>query len=181
MKKMKKFVCALLVVLTAVTMLSGPFQVPVQAAKTVTANKNPKKAPNIKKKGTYNVNSKTSMKKDDYIRFTAPKSGRYTFTFYNFRDWKKSSSVSRNLGLVRLKKMDRWGLNTQKVKTNGGKTYSLNMSSKIWYDKFSKGKKVTPYLDLYKRYAKINLKKGETVYINTFWTGGKHQYNVKIK
>lgn len=50
MKKMKKFVCALLVVLTAVTMLSGPFQVPVQAAKTVTANKNPKKAPNIKKK-----------------------------------------------------------------------------------------------------------------------------------
>ena len=35
MKKVKKLLCALLIVLTAVTMfISGPFQVPVQAART---------------------------------------------------------------------------------------------------------------------------------------------------
>ena len=85
MKKAKKLLCALLIVLTAVTMLSGPFQVPVQAARTVTANKNPNKAVNIKKKGTYRVLSKTKMNKDDYIRFTAPKKGKYTLTFSDFR------------------------------------------------------------------------------------------------
>ena len=84
MKKAKKLLCALLIVLTAVTMLSGPFQVPVQAARTVTANKNPNKAVNIKKKGTYRVLSKTKMNKDDYIRFTAPKKGKYTLTFSDF-------------------------------------------------------------------------------------------------
>ena len=85
MRKAKKLLCALLIVLTAVTMLSGPFQVPVQAARTVTANKNPNKAVNIKKKGTYRVLSKTKMNKDDYIRFTAPKKGKYTLTFSDFR------------------------------------------------------------------------------------------------
>lgn len=102
MKKMKKFICALLVALTAMTMLSEPFQVPVQAAKAVTANKNYKKAPNIKKKGTYNVNSKS---KETYIRFTAPKTANYTFTFSNFRDWNKSTSTSRNLGNVYVQSM----------------------------------------------------------------------------
>ena len=53
MKKVKKLLCALLIVLTAVTMLSGPFQVPVQAARTVTANKNPNKAVNKKEPTEY--------------------------------------------------------------------------------------------------------------------------------
>ena len=100
MKKAKKLLCALLIVLTAVTMLSGPFQVPVQAARTVTANKNPNKAVNIKKKGTYRVLSKTKMNKDDYIRFTAPKKGKYTLTFSDFRKLKGYTPSERHLGSV---------------------------------------------------------------------------------
>lgn len=182
MKKMKKLFCALLVMLTAVTMLSEPFQVEVQAAKTINANTNWKKAPTIKKKGTYNVNDK---KNDGYIRFVAPKSGTYTIYVYNNRDWGKSSAVSQNLGHYNVyKKKSSSGyswLYSQTLKTNYGKTSAFNIVSLKWYNRFYKAKKKTAGSYLYNRYAKIKLKKGESAYLRAFWTGGKHQYTVKIK
>ena len=182
MKKAKKLLCALLIVLTALTMLSEPFQVPVQAAKTVTANKNPNKAVNIKKKGTYRVVSKMTLKKDDYIRFTAPKTGKYTLTFSDFRSKKKSSSGEYQLGSVYIQKKSSYGsLLFQKVKTKGGKSSILRICSKAWYNKYTKGKKVKETTELYSRYAKLSLKKGETIYISTYWTGGPHSYSLKIK
>lgn len=181
MKKAKKFLCALLIVLTAMTMLSEPFQVPVQAARTVTANKKANKAVNIKKKGTYRVLSKTKINKDDYIRFTAPKTGKYTLTFSDFRNLSGYTPAERHLGSVYIYKNSKYGLSMQKVKTNGGKRSILSICSKAWYNTYTKGKKVTTYSDLHTRYAKISLKKGETIYIKTFWTGGKHSYSLKIK
>ena len=181
MKKAKKLLCALLIVLTAVTMLSGPFQVPVQAARTVTANKNPNKAVNIKKKGTYRVLSKTKMNKDDYIRFTAPKKGKYTLTFSDFRKLKGYTPSERHLGSVYIYKNTKYGRSMQRVKTNGGKSYTLSICSKAWYNTYTKGRKIKAASDLHPRYAKISLKKGETIYIKTFWTGGKHSYSLKIK
>ena len=181
MKKAKKLLCALLIVLTAVTMLSGPFQVPVQAARTVTANKNPNKAVNIKKKGTYRVVSKMNLRKDDYIRFTAPKTGKYTLTFSDFRS-KKYKSAEMQLGSVYIqKKSPHDTLLFQKIKTKGGKSSILRICSKQWYNRYIKGKKVKASTELYSRYAKISLKKGETIYISTYWTGGKHSYSLKIK
>lgn len=181
MKKVKKLLCALLIVLTAMTMLSEPFQVPVQAARTVTANKNPNKAVNIKKKGTYRVLSKTKMNKDDYIRFTAPKKGKYTLTFSDFRKLKGYTPSERHLGSVYIYKNTKYGRSMQRVKTNGGKSSVLNMCSKAWYNTYTKGRKIKAASDLHTRYAKISLKKGETIYIKTFWTGGKHSYSLKIK
>ena len=46
---------------------------------------------------------------------------------------------------------------------------------------YTKGRKIKAASDLHTRYAKISLKKGETIYIKTFWTGGKHSYSLKIK
>ena len=96
MERVKRFLCALLVAITMVTMVSAPLQ--VQAA-TASGNSDWKKAPTIRKRGTYTV---TDKKKD------------------------RTSN-------------------------------------------------------LYSRYVKIHLKKGQAIYIKGFWTGGKHQYTMKIK
>ena len=57
MKKVKKFICTVLVLLTVTIIVTDTFQVPVQAAKTVSAKKieHFRKCPNIKKKGNYNI------------------------------------------------------------------------------------------------------------------------------
>lgn len=180
MKKMKKFICALLVMLTAVTMMTEPFQAEVQAARTVTAAKTWKKAPTIKKKGTYNVNDK---KNDGYIRFVAPKTGTYTISVYNNRDWGKSSAATQHLGSFYVYKYnpDYKSLSMQTLKTNYGKNWTFKISSLNWYNRYYKSGKKNSSTYLYNRYAKIKLKKGETIYIQSFWTGKKHQYNLKIK
>ena len=177
MKKIKKLLCALLVMLTAVTMLSEPFQVEVQAARTVNANKNWKKAPTIKKKGTYNINDK---KNEGFVRFKAPNSGTYILTVYNMRDWGKSSAASKNIGFYCVYKKAGNYYNMQKLTTNYGKSYDFKICSKYWSRNASIVKKSTSGY-LYSRYAKVKLKKGETILIRSYWTGGKHQYTLKIK
>lgn len=167
----------MVVMLVAVTVLSGTFQADVQAAATVNANKNANKAPKIKKKGTYNVNDKQN---DGYICFVAPKAGTYTITVSNMRDWKKKSSVSNNLGQYYIYKNTRGWLQMQKLNTNYGKSDVFWIGSKYSQRfKSSSKKNVNGYL--YSRYVKIKLKKGEKMYLNSFWTGGKHQYTVNIK
>ena len=149
----------------------------------MTGNKNPSKAVNIKKKGTYRVISKsTNSKKNDYIRFTAPKKGTYTLTFSDFRNLKNYSDAELRLGYVYIEKKDKHGIYCyQNVKSQGGKITMLNVCSKVWYNAYIKGKKITKRSELYSRYAKISLKKGETIYIESFWTGGPHSYSLKIK
>ena len=182
MKKIKKLLCALLVMLAAVTMLSEPFQVEVQAARTVNANKNWKKAPTIKKKGTYNINDKKNY---GYIRFVAPKTGTYTISTYNHRDWGKSSAATQHLGsyfVYKKKTGSRYSyLNMQTLKTNYGKASAFKVTSKNWYNRFYRSAKKTSTTYLYDRYVKIKLKKGESAYIEAYWTGGRHQYTLKIK
>ncbi len=177
MKTMKKFLCALVVMLTAVTVLSGTFQADVQAAATVTTNKNENKAPKIKKKGTYNINDKTN---NGYIRFVAPKTGTYTITVYNVRDWKKKTTTSHNLGQYYVYKKNRNWLERQELKTNYGKSNVFWIGTK-YTQRFKDTSKKTVDGYLYSRYVKIKLKKGETIYMNSYWTGGKHQYTLKIK
>lgn len=52
---------------------------------------------------------------------------------------------------------------------------------KYWYDLIYKYEKKDRTSNLYSRYVKIHLKKGQAIYIKAFWTGGKHQYTMKIK
>ena len=65
--------------------------------------------------------------------------------------------------------------------TNYGKTFSFNVTSKYGWDSIYKYYEKNSVAHLYSRYAKIRLKKGEVIYIKAFWTGGKHQYTMKIK
>lgn len=67
MERVKRFLCALLVAITMVTMVSAPLQ--VQAA-TASGNSDWKKAPTIRKRGTYTV---TDKKKEGFLKFVAPK------------------------------------------------------------------------------------------------------------
>ncbi len=67
MERVKRFLCALLVAITMVTMVSAPLQ--VQAA-TASGNSDWKKAPTIRKRGTYTV---TDKKKEGVLKFVAPK------------------------------------------------------------------------------------------------------------
>ena len=180
MKKVKKFICTVLVLLTVTIIVTDTFQVPVQAAKTVSAKKieHFRKCPNIKKKGNYKVVCKC---KTNMIRFTAPKNRTYTFTFYNFRNLNKKLSDNEDYGHVMLQKMDKQGFYFWQAKTNGGKWFSLHMASKKVYNKYFRGKKVTKDSYLCSRYAKVKLRKGETLYIDSDWTTSKYQYTMKIK
>ena len=69
MKKTRQFLCAVIALLTAVTMLAGPFQTEVQAARTIstTATEWFKSPPTFKKKGTYNINARIPKKQQAYI------------------------------------------------------------------------------------------------------------------
>lgn len=183
MKKTRQFLCAVIALLTAVTMLTGPFQTEVQAARTIstTATEWFESPPTFKKKGTYNINARVPKEHQAYIKFIAPKTGKYTFTFYDFRDWGKKSSAKKGFAEAWMTKQYPHGLETLKTKTNGGKYYTLLLASKWWYTRYVKGKKVTPTSELYSRYSKLSLKKGDVLYISTYWSNGKHQYKLKIK
>lgn len=183
MKKTGQFLCAVISLIIAVTMLAGPFQTEVQAARTIstTATEWFKSPPTFKKKGTYNINARIPPKQQAYIKFIAPKTGKYTFTFYDFRDQGKKSSAKKGFAEAWRTKQYPHGLETLKTKTNGRKYYTLLLASKWWYTRYVKGKKVTPASELYSRYSKISLKKGDVLYISTYWSNGKHQYRLKIK
>ena len=182
MKKARQFLCAAVALLTAVIMLSEPFQTEVQAAKTISTSATTwVDAPTFKKKGSYNINARANNKQNAYIRFVAPKTGKYTFTFYDFRDWGKKSSARKGFAQAWMTKQYKHGLETLKTKSNGGKAYTLILASKWWYSRYVKGQKVTPESELYSRYSKLSLKKGDVLYISTYWSNGKHQYKLKIQ
>lgn len=181
MERVKRFLCALLVAITMVTMVSAPLQ--VQAA-TASGNSDWKKAPTIRKRGTYTV---TDKKKEGVLKFVAPKTGNYTLTFSNFRKYGKTSATktSEALGnLCILKPVTEQNYTYLKMltlQTNYGKSFSFNICTKYWYDLIYKYEKKDRTSNLYSRYVKIHLKKGQAIYIKAFWTGGKHQYTMKIK
>ena len=152
----------------------------VQAAQTVTTNKSWQKAKVIKKKGTYNINSKV---KSAYIRFTAPKTATYTISVYNIRNWGKSSSESDLVGQFWVNKESKRGgfVEPLKLKTNYGQSQAFPLASKLVVNRWGNAGRNTTEKCLYSRYAKVKLKKGETVYIQTDMAANKYQCTLKIK
>ena len=71
---------------------------------------------------------------------------------------------------------------TQTVKTQGGRYSCLFTATKDSYNHFYKGQKVKTGTYLASRYGKIKLKKGETIYMDYFYTGkgGKCTYTMKV-
>lgn len=90
MERVKRFLCALLVAITMVTMVSAPLQ--VQAA-TASGNSDWKKAPTIRKRGTYTVTDKkkdrTSNLYSRYVKIPFEKRSGYLYQSLLDR-WKTS-------------------------------------------------------------------------------------------
>lgn len=179
-KGIKKLLMALALVLCVAAFVPATASVQAEAkTKTVTANKNYKKASSLKKGITYKV---TMKKNHSIVKFTAPASGTYKVTISNVATLPKVKNGSdHNLGNLYIKKMA-YGkyLSSQNVKTQGGKYSCLFTATKDSYNRFYAGKKVTTGTYLASRYGKINLKKGETIYMDYFYTGSKCTYNLKI-
>jgi hypothetical protein len=106
-----------------------------------------------------------------YLKFTAPKTATYSFTFSNVRGKNVCSGVSIYKYVPSQKS---WTgrtfaahLEAIKVSTQGGKAYSLNLASK---GKTIPGNKSTTGANKYlaSRTGKIRLSKGQTIYMYYF-------------
>lgn len=181
-KGIKKLLMALALVLCVAAFVPATASVQAEAkTKTVTANKKQKKAPALKLGTTYKVNSKNNT----LVKFTAPKTGTYKVTISNIATSPKvKGRADHELGNLYIRKPSSYGsyLMSQTVKTQGRKYSCLFTATKDSYNDFYKGKKVKTSTYLASRYGKINLKKGETIYMEYFYTGkgGKCTYNLKI-
>lgn len=153
---------------------------PVQAAKTVSAKANWKKAPAVKRGTTCVV----SRKNNSYIKFKAPAKKTYTITISNVSTLKKQNPDIALGNFYVMKKISSpysTYLISQKVKTNGGKGNTLFMATNYSYENFHKYSKVNSTSYLARRYAKIKLKKGESLYFKYFHTDGSSRYTINIK
>jgi len=146
------------------------------ATKKVSATTNYKKAPKLK----VGTNKVTAKKNNSYVKFTAPKTGTYTFTISNIATI-KGRNPDTNLGNLYIEKMSGSYLSTQRVSTNGGKNTVLWTATKDSYNRYYKGKKVTKDTYLATRYGKLKLKKGETVWLEYYYTGTRCTYTLKVK
>ena len=181
-KGIKKLLMALALVLCVAVFVPATASVQAEAkTKTVTANKKQKKAPALKLGTTYKVNSRNNM----LVKFTAPKTGTYKVTISKIATSPKvKGRADHNLGNLYIRKPSSYGsyLMSQTVKTQGGKYRCLFTATKDSYNDFYKGRKVTTDTYLASRYGKIKLKKGETIYMDYFYTGkgGKCTYTMKV-
>ena len=152
----------------------------VQAARTINARVEDGKTPVIKKRGTYNINVQGTS---GFVNFKAPKKGTYTITVYNVRDWGKTSASTNGFGYYFISKRTKYDFiypTLQNLKTNYGRTTTLAIASKWWYNRFGKWEGKSTDAHLYSRYAKIKLKKGETIFIRANWNE-KFQFALIIK
>lgn len=162
--------------LTALLVLTAmPVSVQAASAKKVNAVTNYKKAPALK----VGMNKVTAKKNDSYVKFTAKKTGTYTFTISNIATI-KPNDPDMNLGNLYIKKMQYNYLSSQKVKTNGGSNSCLFTATKYSYEHYHKTKKPKTSSYLATRYGKIKLNAGETVYLQYYYTGKKCTYNLKV-
>lgn len=182
MKRIKKLLCAVAFMLAACILVAEPLQLTAQAATTTTANADWKKAPNLRKTGTYYV---TATKSDTFIRFVAPTSGVYKFTISNLHAYKKSSKTSYGYAsmLVQrpVKRSNGIQLSTQTVSTAGGRTDALHLSTQGMYEK---PRKVTAADFLLSRSFSMRLTKGQSVYLRSKYvspvTPKTSQYNFTV-
>lgn len=150
------------------------------SAKTVRATTNYKKAKKIKK-GTHTiiVNSNYSGKMS-YVKFKAPKTKKYTFTISNMvTNGTKTDGKDIQSGHVQFAHHDRYGMSNKKVKTQGGKDYALYICTQDSWN-------VSPnfngvYSELPSRSTTFKMKKGETIYISSWFTAPQTSFVINIK
>ena len=172
--------------IVASAILSGVGKVEVQAAtKKVTTKaqneKQFKKAPAVKK-GTTVVSLSGGY---GLVKFTATKTKTYTFTFKGVKD--KKSSKYDAYGSFSMSKVSGKKFKDLKVTTNGGKTDIITVVNKVANKGYNPEEDDLIDRRLTSRYAKIKLKKGETVAIFALISSNKGgekdnmAYTVNIK
>ncbi len=174
-KKSTLLVCLGLVMALVLTTLVPITSIEVQAVRKVTSSYKYKKAP-AAKTGTTIVtakpykgsnNNKKAMTAVSWVKFTVPKTGTYQFTFSDYVVKDKKDDIM--FGVINMYTgISRWAdsgypQDYLKVKTNGGKSYSLYMCSPSAYVKPAK---VGKYDSLSSRTATVKLKKGQIVFIS---------------
>ena len=159
---MKKILSRLTLVMVISMVLVG--MTPVAAsAKTIklkpreftTKTRVAQKKSKVVKKGTTTL---TISRSEGYIKFTAPKTKTYNFTFSDFKV--KGTSLSF-IYAYKKNKNDPTSLKHVMVSTKGGKTDVLRIAS-TKNEETASGRLADRYL--HKRSVKMKLKKGETVY-----------------
>ena len=139
-----------------------------------------KKAPKINKGTTVVIPKK---KNACYVKFTAPKTKSYEFIFTpEFSD--EQNNEEYILGYFQFQKQSYDKLKTLKLKTEGGKYIALNCGTEK-VQSLMKEKKAKEYKS--SRSTTIKLKKGESVYISSYFIEGisnkviKQKYNISVK
>ena len=138
-----------------------------------------KKAPKIKK-GTTTI--KAEKKKTCYVKFTAPKTKTYKFTFTP--EFTEKQNENFMLGYFQICRIKYGKLSTQKLKTKGGKYIALNVGNQKYIDALETQKnKAKAYMT--SRSTSLKLKKGETIIISSYILKNQNEdklkYQVTIK
>ena len=177
---MKKSLWGRLFALLAVLMLALSVATPAYAAKKATiksANFNTRRAPVAKRatkvtKGTYKL---TIAGGKGYAKFTAPATKTYTFNVSNVKDSNRGSNgywyIMTSHGYSSSKYIGQ-----TEVKTQGGKTTTMWMTVNGYKSSGTGTSK-----NLASRYAKIKLKKGETVFVYFSFLNKKTTATLVIK
>jgi hypothetical protein len=111
-----------------------------------------------------------------FVKFTAPRNGKYTFTVSGLKRNKRRSLPGKHywFRLMTVNPVNPRALVLNNVKTNGGKTMNLY----FWWKSIHKGSMKYRYLK--KRYGKIRLTAGQTVYV-FFCANSQDSFKLKIK
>ena len=145
------------------------------------------------KKGKVTIKQKTHYEKewDDYevngyLKFKAPATKTYKFTFSNLKGGKNPGIMGyrREASMQFFVRSGKKYLDTIDVKTNGGKTAIINIADKKTYNKWHKNKKKKVDQALVKSTVKKKKKKGEVVFINVtagYAGKGTTSFNLEIK
>ena len=165
---MKKTFKRILVLLLTVTMMMSMASVSTFAATKKTVKKSGfvtdytkinKVSTKLKKRGTYRLTVKGS---EGYIRFKAPKTKKYTFTFSNISVKDNYNSSCGSIAVQKpYKSNGRVYLTLADVKTQGGKSDFLKVKTR----RFSlTGDGVNAYRTT--RSCKVKMKKGAYIYFH---------------
>ena len=175
---MKKLTKVLSLMLVAALVL-GTFAVPASAAtkKTVKKQTFTTKTSTIQQKAAtvQKGTTKLTIKKGQgYIKFVAPKSKKYSFTFSKL---KSKNGVSAFIECQTKSKSNSSYSFFQEVKTKGGKTNTLWMSVNGYKDRNHKGVDKC----LATRTATVKLSKGQAIFFYFYNGSEKTTCNLKIK
>lgn len=188
---MKALLTAAVLALGLTIALPATTQNTYAAPKNITAANSQSKATTIKLGKTYRVKAtkKTGDKMYTWVKFVAPKAGKYAFTFSNFTNRDKSQNDIGNSNSYLISKVKSKYSNTVynenlTFSTKGGKTSTIWLCTKYSYNSH-KPAKISSSTFLPSRTCTVSLKKGQVVYYKNHFAGSykdpTYYYNVVVK